>query len=84
MSKRKRAKKAQATMENSRCYKCHGPQHPATGWHFAPGVDYCGRCAREFAAWYRERMAPRLPRNPERRRSSIEFYDAAASSVRPA
>jgi hypothetical protein len=66
-----------------RCYKCHGPRHPATGWHFAPGVDYCGRCAREFAAWYVARMAPRLPRKPERRRVQAEFYDEAATSIRP-
>lgn len=38
------------------CFKCGGPQHEATGWHFAEGVDYCGRCASYFFHYYRSRM----------------------------
>jgi hypothetical protein len=68
-----------------RCFVCNGPFHPATGWHFADGVDYCWRCSMVFARWYRERMAPRGGRVPKRRSRpfSVEFYDAAATSVRP-
>jgi len=59
----------------TRCFACHGPFHPATGNHFAEGVDYCGRCYRSFLEFYRSRMAPR--------KKWPDFYAEAATSVRP-
>ena len=41
--------------------------------------------AADIAAWYKARMAPRLPRKPrpDRNRATVEFYDAAATSIVP-
>ena len=58
------------------CFRCHGPYHPATGWAFLPDVAYCGRCAREFAAWYKSRMR-------QMSRPDSDFALAASTSIRP-
>ena len=62
-------------MDDPSCFACHGPYHPATGNHFAPGVDYCGRCYRGFLAFFRASVHPR--------RKGPDFYAEAATSVRP-
>lgn len=38
-------------------FRCGGPFSAPTGWAFSVDVRYCGRCAREFYAWFRDRMA---------------------------
>jgi len=58
------------------CFKCHGPYHPATGHRFRAGVVYCGRCAREFHAWYKARMKAMS-------RPDSDFAMAASTSIRP-
>jgi len=63
------------------CFKCQGPYHPATGWFFMPGVVYCGRCAREFGAWYKARMRQMSAR---KLKLGGAFTAAACTSVRPA
>jgi hypothetical protein len=65
------------TFSDPRCFACRGPFHPATGNHFADGVDYCGRCYRAFLVFYRGRMAPRKGGHMP------DFYEHAATSVRP-
>jgi hypothetical protein len=63
-----------------KCFKCDGPYHPATGWYFKAGVQYCGRCARDFASWYKARVA-------QRTRDVVklggEFVASAVTSIRP-
>jgi hypothetical protein len=61
----------------TRCFKCAGPYHPATGHRFPQGACYCGRCAREFfEGFYRPRMKSLS-------RADRDFNAAAATSVRP-
>ena len=59
-----------------RCFACGGPFHPASGNHFAEGVDYCGRCYRYFLAYFKDRMRVR-------RKGRADFYTEAATSIRP-
>lgn len=44
--------------KGARCASCGGPFHEATGWvlQAEPFVGLCGRCAKDFAAWYKGRM----------------------------
>lgn len=40
------------------CVQCRGPAHLATGWVMQqdPLLILCGRCAKEFAKWYKGRQ----------------------------
>ena len=44
---------------SQRCIACKGPAHEATGWVLRkkPETILCGRCAKEFADWYKKRQA---------------------------
>lgn len=62
------------------CVTCGGPAHEATGWVLNPktGAMLCGRCAKEFARWYKERM-----QNMSRSKGGCEaFSEAASKSIR--
>lgn len=38
------------------CLQCKGPYSEATGHAFTETAVLCGRCAREFYGWYKQRM----------------------------
>ena len=61
-----------------RCFACAGPWSAPTGWVISRDlrVYYCGRCARVFATFFKERM--RSMSRPGR-----DFALAAATSIRP-
>ena len=62
------------------CAACGGPAHEATGWVLNPrtGKMLCGRCAKEFAKWYKERMS----RMSHRKGGCESFSESAAKSIR--
>jgi hypothetical protein len=56
------------------CSSCRGVYHEATGHRFTANVQICGPCARHFVTWLKGHL--------RRRWGGVEFYIAAATSIR--
>lgn len=60
-----------------KCSCCGGPFHPATGdYDRRFDMARCGRCYREFLAWFKG--------HTRRKWGKLNFYEHAATSIRPA
>lgn len=58
----------------TRCARCSGAAHPATGAVYGQGTLICGPCERAFWTWLRGWVRPR--------KNKSDFYGAATKWAR--
>ena len=67
-----------------KCKACRAPYHPSTGHLWTINFVLCGRCAKDWALWYKQRMAKmhaRLRNKVTGERMLESFADCAAKSI---
>ena len=66
------------------CIYCKGPVSLPTAWVLSNKnnklVIFCGRCAKDFARWYKNRMCQF---SHKLKGQTVSFSEAAMSSIKP-